>query len=238
VAEGGTLELEVLRKPPKNGLLIKEPPWPPAQILVRIPSFGGLTPDPSDAWGRSRVPLVAIGALAQVRPAPAHSALRPLLDGIGGARSRPRIRGFRGRLKLMLATARALLSPPGNLRVLIAAAGRAPLRDTADDLLKLELLHDVARGARLESKFEPASATLCLVTKPAGADGCDPQIPKDVEVSRIVWDNSAISTYCAAPVILGRRVTVFVGAAGVHEFTAIEALPDSSRKAVLRRLSG
>ena len=238
VAEGETLVLEITRKPPEPSRLTNDPTWPPEQILVRLPSFGGLIPDEPDEWGHSAMRLGAVGALAAIRPVPVHGALRQLLDTIGGARSRPRIRGARSGLKLLLATMRVLVARPGNLRLLAMAIGRAPLRDTADDLLKFALLRDAASGARLETQLEQATGTLCLATKPAGAPGHSSQISRDSDPRRILWDNSAISTYCAAPAILGRRVTVFVGAGGVHEFTAIEALPRSARQALLRQLHG
>jgi hypothetical protein len=88
------------------------------------------------------------------------------------------------------------------------------------------------------SRIDSKTKTLCVVTGAAGSDGPDSQIAADMDVKRVVWDHSAVSSYVSAPVILGRRVTVFLGAGGVHEFTAVEALPDSARMAILRQQEG
>jgi hypothetical protein len=131
---------------------------------------------------------------------------------------------------------RMLLAHPSNLWLLSTAVGRAPLIDTADDLLKLALLRGVKGNSHVVSHVEPATKTLCLVTEPDGTDRRDSQIPNGTTIMRIVWDNTALSSHLSAPVVFGRRLTVFLGAGGVHEFTAIEALPSSARDAILRQL--
>jgi hypothetical protein len=136
----------------------------------------------------------------------------------------------------MVATTRMLFAQPSNIWILSTAMGRAPLRETADDLLKLALLYGMSGSARVASSVESATKTLSLVTEPAGVVARDSQSPEDGEVNHIVWDNSAVSDYLLAPVAFGRRLKVYLGAGGVHEFTAIEALPSSARETILRRL--
>jgi hypothetical protein len=129
-----------------------------------------------------------------------------------------------------------LFAQPSNLWLLATAVGRAPLRDAADDLLKLTLLRAVRANARVMGEVESKTKTLLLVSGPVGADGRRSPTLKDDDINRIIWDNSAVSDYVYAPVVFGRRLTVFLGAGGVHEFTAIRAMPRSARKAILRRL--
>jgi hypothetical protein len=238
VSQSAALELSVLRKPPQKPQPADVLDWPPRSLVVRLPSYGGLT---RGAGGKERQPLeqlVAVSALVAIRPALVHDALRPLLDSVGGARSRPRHRGAKNRVKALLATTRVLFARPSNLWVLVTSVGRAPLRDTADDLLKLSLLRTVKKSGHVASRIDSKTKTLCVVTGAAGSDGPDSQIAADMDVKRVVWDHSAVSSYVSAPVILGRRVTVFLGAGGVHEFTAVEALPDSARMAILRQQEG
>jgi hypothetical protein len=165
-----------------------------------------------------------------------HSAIGPLLDSVGGARSRPRVRGLRGRIGSLVATTRLVLARPTNLWLLSTAVGHAPLRDLADDLLKVELLRGVRRSTELAARVEPATGTLCLVTEAGGAHPDRVEVAADAQVKRIVWDHSAVSDHVLAQVGFGRSVRVYLGAGGVHEFTAIEALKSSARAAVLRRL--
>lgn len=236
VGRGSTLELSVLRKPLNEVQPVDDPGWPPQSLVVRLPSYGGLKAVAAGKDGRSVEQLEAVSALAAIRPVLVYSALRPLLDSVGGARSRPRNSGARNRVKALLTTTRVLLGRPGNLWLLMTAVGRAPLRDTADDLLKVSLLRAEKRNARVARYVDPKTKTLRMVSGGAGPDGLDSPVPSDVAIKRVVWDHSAVSGYISAPVILGRRVTVFLGAGGVHEFTAIEALPDSARLAILRQL--
>jgi len=238
VSRGSTLELSVLRRPTTDAHPVDDPGWPPRSLLVRLPSYGGLTPVAALKDARSVEQLEAVSALAALRPVLVFRALRPLLDSVGGARSRPRHRGARNRVKAFLTTTRVVLGRPGNLWLLVTAAGRAPLGDTADDLLKVSLLRTAKGSTRVARHVEPKTKTLRLVTGEVGPDELGSQIPTDVEIKRVVWDHSAVSGYVSAPVMLGRRMTVFLGAGGIHEFTAIEALPDSARKAILRQLEG
>jgi hypothetical protein len=233
---GSTLELSVLRKAPQGHGSPAEPSWPPRSIVVGLPSYGGLTAKVGDQGLRSEVRLDAVAALTAIRPVPVHAALHTLLDSIGGAKARPRNHGARGRLGTLLATTRLMFAQPENLWLLLTAVGRAPLGDTADDLLKLALLRGVKRDGAMASRIEPGTRTLCLVTEPAGEIGADSQGRPGEEIERIVWDNSAVSSSVSAPVAMGRRVVVFLGAGGVHEFTALQALPSSARKAILRQL--
>ena len=236
--DGTTLELSVLRKPPHNGQPANEPAWPPSSIVVRLPSFGGLTGEAPGERMQSAVRLDAVRALAAIRPVPVHKTIRQLLDSIGGARSRPRLRGARNRIKALLATTRTVFDPPANLFLLAASVGRAPLRDTLDDLLKLALLRNANRTTRVVPHFDSDRGALRLVSQPRRVDGNDHQMPRQVDIKTVVWDNSSISTYAYAPIAFGRRLTVFLGAGGVHEFTAFEALPRSARKSILQRLQG
>jgi len=238
VGVGTTLELLVLRTAPHSRQSVHEQSWPPRSIVVRLLSLGGLTAEAAGEGRHSGIRLDAVGALATLRPFRVQAALRQLLDSIGGARSRPRARGARIRLKMLLATTRMLFAQPSNLWLLSTSVGQAPLHDTADDLLKLALLRGVQGTTRVASHIEPMSNTLCLVSEPVGAPVRDSQIPIGPEIKRIVWDNSAVSNHLYAPVVFGRVLEVFLGAGGVHEFTAIEALPASARKAILRQLEG
>jgi glycosyl transferase family 1 len=232
VVEGKALDLSVLRKPPNDGEPSRDLIWPPPSIIVRMPSFGGLAGEAVP----SGVRLDAVSALAAIRPVAVQRTVRQLLDSIGGARSRPRLRSVRSQVGSLLATTRVLVAQPLNLWVLAAALGRAPLRDIADDLLKLELLRRVKASGHVASRIDMTTSTLSLVTEPGVAPGGQPETFASTEVRRVVWDHSAISDHLLANVGFGRRLRVYLGARGVHEFTAIEALPASARKAVLRQL--
>jgi len=234
--EGTALELSVLRKPPHDAQTANEQSWPPSSIVVRLPSFGGLTTDAAGGGMQSAVRLEAVSALAAIRPVPVYRAIQQLLDSIGGARSRPRMRGGRNRIKAFVANTRVVFDPPGNLWLLAASVGRAPLRDLVDDLLKLALLRNSKRTAPVGIHFDAQMRALRWVSEPSGVDRNDHQIQTQAEADTIVWDNSSVSDYVYAPVALGRRLTVFLGAGGVHEFTAIEALPRSFRTSIMRRL--
>jgi len=233
--ESTTLDLSVLRKPPKDSQPLRELNWPPPSIVVHMPSFGGLS---EDALGEapSGVRLQAVTDLAAIRPAYVQRIVRHLLDSVGGARSRPRLRSARSRVGSLTATARVLFAQPANFWVLATAIGKAPIRDTADDLLKLALLRRVREGAHVASRLDPTTHTLFLVTEPGKAAGGGTETFANTQVERIVWDHSAVSDHLLAQVGFGRRLRVYLGAGGVHEFTAIEALPSSVRQAILRQL--
>ena len=145
--EGTTLLLSVLRKPPKDGLPV-EPSWPPRSIVVRLPSFGGLTGDPAGEQRHAGMRLDAVSALATIRPLAVRAALHPLLDSVGGARSRPRVHGVRSRLGSLVATTRMLFARPSNLWLLSTSVGQAPLHDTADDPAETWLLRGVRDDAQ------------------------------------------------------------------------------------------
>ena len=228
--EKTALDLSVLRKPPKDGHPMRDLSWPPPSIVVHLPSFGGLTGEPTG------VRLDAVSALAAIRPIQVQRIVGQLLDSVGGARSRPRVRSARGRVGSLVATARLLLTQPANLLVLARAIGKAPLGDTADDLLKLALLRRVREDAQVTSRLDPTTHTLSLVTEPRKGAGSATETFANAQVERIVWDHSAVSDHLLAQVGFGRRLRVYLGAGGVHEFTAIEALPGSVRKAILRQL--
>lgn len=224
------LDLRLLRSEPEpDGADSRLTSWPPPSIHVRVPSFRGT----------SATRLDAIGALAAVRPAEVKRAVRPLLDDLGGARSRPRVRGRRSSAKTALAMARLVARRPADLWFLARAAGRAPLGDVADDLLKLALLEDARDRSDVAVEVEPGTRMLRLVTRPGGPTrpAGDAAAVGELDADRIVWDNSAASRYVFAPVALGRRLTVFLGAGGVHEFTGVEALPEAARRAILRRIA-
>ena len=211
---GGVLELHVLRTPDEvSSPAAEPPPWPPASIVLRLPPSRRAVRAGGPGAGGMEIPLAAVSALARLDPKGVQAALLPLLDVDGGPRSRPGGGGRRSGLKRFLATGRLLATRPVNVWWLATAVGRAPLGDTADDLLKLSLLASSADGASVRT-----------------------QVDAKGEVTRIVWDNSAVSRHAFAPIALGKRATVFLGAAGVHEFTALERLPAGSRRAILRRL--
>jgi hypothetical protein len=88
------------------------------------------------------------------------------------------------------------------------------------------------------SHLDPEAGTLVLVTEPGGAEKPEARMRggDEQKVRRVLWDNSGVSEYVLAPVVFGTSLTVFLGAAGVHEFTAIETLSDSARREILRRL--
>src|SRR4029077_11102059 len=134
----------------------------------------------------------------------------------------------------IVATTRVLIERPANLWILAAAIGRVTIRDTTDDLLKLALLRRVRASSHVASRIDMATKTLSLVTEPGEVPGGSPEPSGSAEIERIVWDHSAVSDHLLAQVGFGRRLRVYLGAGGVHEFTAIEALPASARRAILR----
>jgi hypothetical protein len=226
VTQGTALELSILRRAPNaTQPAAHEENWPPRSIAVREPSFR--SGDKLNAGER----LEAVCALAVIRPRLVQAALRPLLDDIGGAKARPGAGGLRGRLKTLLATGRVLLDRPGDASILTMCAGRSSVWDAADDVVKLWLL----RVSQVRATVEPATGTMWLMTAPAQEALAGPRIPAETEIKRIVWDNSGVADHAVLP-LLGRRMTVFLGARGVHEFTAIEALPRSARESILRGL--
>jgi hypothetical protein len=230
VWEANTLELFVLRRAPNGSqpaLLERE--WPPRSIVVRVPSFRA-----SDSLS-SGMRLEAVSALVAIQPGLVHTALRPLLDEIGGARARPGLGGPRSRIKTLLAFGRVLIEQPGNVSIFTQAIGRAPLWDTADDVVKLSLLRSLKASVHVTSQVEPTTGTLRVTTAPGGSDSGGLRVSSETEMKRLVWDNSAVADHVLLP-LLGRRMTVYLGAGGVHEFTAIEALPRSARESILRGL--
>jgi hypothetical protein len=225
-----TLELSVLRRAP-NGSQPALPvqKWPPQSIVIRVPSFRA-----GDSLS-SGTRLEAVSALTAIQPRLVHAALRPLLDEIGGARARPGLGGARSRIKTLLALGSVLMEQPRNLSIVAQSIGRAPLWDTADDVVKLSLLRSLKASVRVASQVEPTSGTLRVTTAAEGPDPGGLRISSAIEIKRLVWDNSEVADHVLLP-LLGRRMTVYLGAAGVHEFTAIEALPRSARESILRGL--
>lgn len=230
VTDASALELSVLRRAPDGRQEpVGQSVWPPQSIVVRAPSYR------TEESLNEGVRLEAVTALAAIQPGRVRAALRPLLDETGGARARPGLGGPRARLKTLLATGRVLLEQPGNFSILARAIGRAPLWDAADDVVKLSLLSRLRARAHLATEVEAATGTLRVTTEASGANGGGYRISPGTEIKRIVWDNSAVADHVLLP-IFGRHMTVFLGAGGVHEFTAIEALPRSARESALRRL--
>jgi hypothetical protein len=231
-SEGHTLVLTILASASTDATPVTEIHWPPDLIVVRGLYVEGLMWAPVGRRRKSGVRLDAVAQLAKVRPGAVEAVLKPLLGGIGGARSRPGLGGARARLKTVVATGRALARRPRDAWLLASALGHASIWEMADDLVKLDLLE--SQRGRLSAQVDPSSHTLRLRTSREKVAAGVP-VPHDAEIEGIVWDNSAISDRASVPV-LGRRMTVYLGAAGVHEFTAIAALPRSTRDSVLERL--
>jgi len=228
-SDGSTLEVSVLRGSADVHAPMAELVWPPATITVHGLHVG--------SGQRTAARLQAVSALAQIRERDVRLAISSLLDAIGGARSRPRLLDRKARLLRVVVLARTLIGQPSNLKLVATATGRAPLGEIADDLLKVsELRRLMAGGTKFASSIDPATGTLHLVTEIDSHRQSDVRIGRNGEVQRIVWDNSAVSDHVLVPVAMGRRLTLFLGTEGIHEFTAIAALRAADRNALLRRL--
>jgi len=226
---GEELDLNLLRLAPvPDGSAGAVGTWPPMAISVHVATFRGVA--------NGVQPLDAVAAVAAIRPRGVGSALRPLLDSIGGARSRPHIAGGRSRAKAWIVTLRTLAARPGDAWLLANVLGRAPLRDAADDLVKLALMEKAMKASGMALELDEDGRVLRVVTTPGGERKTAAQDVSINHAARIVWDNSASGPYVPAPVISGRSLTVFVGAGGIHEFTALEMLPASARSRIFRRL--
>ncbi|HEV2415818.1 MAG TPA: hypothetical protein VGX27_13520 [Candidatus Dormibacteraeota bacterium] len=233
-AEGQALVIAIGPPTPLTTYAPADLPWPPSSIVARGIYVDGLMDGPIGRRRLAGLPLKAVGAVATARPKDVKAALRQLLDDVGGARSRPGLGNARAHVKTALAAVRAVARHPGSVKFFVASLGRASLWETADDVVKLDLLREAKSRNGVALDFDAPTQTL-RVRSTNGASPAGVGFSDDAEIRRIVWDNSVVSTRVVVP-LLGRRMTVYIGAAGAHEFTALAELPRSARHSLVRQL--
>jgi hypothetical protein len=215
-------------------------------LSVVLPAFGGTAAlEVGHYIVSGAYQFAALSELARRRPELLVEVLAPLFEPPAGAvlerqalekrqpalqrlATAPRAAATRGLLALRVALAtrelrRLLLGYARNARARREVAPAALL----EELLKLRLLRDAARGALAGVRIDVSvhDGTLTFTTVPheavGAANGAAVGALLDARTKRIVWDHSAVGTRVVHP---DAAVEVSLGTDGVYEFHALAAL--------------